>query len=70
MNEKEIKALIKEAEAAAKRYKAKLNAKSPAPKATKTPSKPKTTAPKVRGGSGMRGPINLGGSGGALGKIK
>lgn len=31
MNEKEIKALIKEAEAAAKRYKAQLNAKSKSP---------------------------------------
>ena len=71
MNEKQIKALIKEAEAAAKRLKAELNAKSktPAPKATKAPAKPKTTAPKVRGGSGMRGQISLGGSGG-LGKIK
>ena len=39
-----------------------------------TPSKPKTvtpkTTPKVRGGGGMRGPINLGGGGGAFGKIK
>jgi hypothetical protein len=38
------------------------------------PSKPKTatpkTAPRVRGGGGMRGPINLGGGGGAFGKIK
>ena len=33
------------------------------------PAKPKT-APKVRGGGGMRGPINLGGGGGAFGKIK
>jgi hypothetical protein len=57
-------------------------AKSPAPKAQATkkttkkavPSKPKTatpkTAPRVRGGGGMRGPINLGGGGGAFGKIK
>ena len=109
MNEKQIKALIKEAEAAAKKYKAELNAKSKgsvkivaptsdsaratankkeelrlktaksglAAKNTaaakesmyKKTSKTKTTTPKVRGG-GMRGPINLGGSGGALGKIK
>ena len=36
---------------------------------TAAPAKPKT-APKVRGGGGMRGPINLGGGGGAFGKIK
>ena len=38
------------------------------------PSKPKTvtpkTAPQVRGGGGIRGPINLGGGSGGLGKIK
>ncbi len=33
-------------------------------------SKPKTATPKIRGGGGMRGPINLGGGGGAFGKIK
>ena len=69
MNEKEIRALLREAEAAAKKYKAALNAKSPAPKTTKAPAKPKVTAPRPRGG-GMRGPINLGGSGGSFGKIK
>jgi hypothetical protein len=68
VNEKQIKALIKEAEAAAKRYKAELNAKSksPAPKTTKAPAKPKTKAPKVRGGSGMRGGLGSLGSGGGM----
>ena len=66
MNEKEIRALLREAEAAAKKYKAALNAKSPAPKTTKVSAKPKTPSPR---GGGMRGPISLGGSGG-LGKIK
>jgi hypothetical protein len=58
VNEKQIKALIKEAEAAAKRYKAELNAKSKTstPKTTKAP---KATAPKAPRG-GMRG----GGAGG------
>jgi hypothetical protein len=57
MNEKEIRALIKEAEAAAKRYKAQLNAKSKTSttKATKSPSKPKKTTPRIRGGAGGSG---------------
>jgi hypothetical protein len=99
MNEKEIRALLREAEAAAKRYKAELNAKSKSPddarkanskalskmtpaeiKASKALLKNKEAmatkklqnkntaiANKIKGGSGMRGPL---GGGGAFGKIK
>ena len=102
MNEREIRALLREAEAAAKRYKAALNAKSKSPddarksnskslskmtpaeiKASKAVLKNKEAmatkklqnkntaiANKIKGGGGMRGPINLGGSGGSFGKIK
>ena len=66
MNEKEIKALIKEAEAAAKRYKAQLNAKSKTstPKTTKASAKSKTNKP--RGGSTRGGTVGGLGGGGAM----
>lgn len=66
MNEREIRALIREAEAAAKRYKAELNARQPKPKATKAPAKQKTTTPRTRGGAGMRGSTGSLGTGGGL----
>ena len=54
--------------------KAQAEKKAATVKKTAAPVKPKITSPKttpkIRGGSGMRGPINLGGGGGAFGKIK
>jgi hypothetical protein len=56
MNEKEIKALAKEAKLAAQRYKAALNAKNPKPKKS-TPRGGRGMGGGMLGGGGSRGPV-------------
>lgn len=59
LKQKEMRAAVK----------AELDSRAKPKTSRATSRTPKTRTPRVGGGSGMRGPISLGGSGG-LGKIK